>query len=131
LILFELFCFTLLKRCCTIGRKRRERHQEEKVISVMFKGSKCFEMQLAKRRLTIEVGEAVNRFANGACIVHYGGTVVMVNVVASSQPRLGIDFFPLAVDFEEKLYAIGKIPGSFLKREGRPAESAVLAARLI
>ncbi|MDR1260568.1 MAG: polyribonucleotide nucleotidyltransferase [Oscillospiraceae bacterium] len=97
----------------------------------MFSDSKCFEMQLAKRQLVIEVGEAVNRFSNGACIVHYGDTIVMVNAVISSQPRVGIDFFPLSVDFEEKFYAIGKIPGSFSKREGRPTEGAILAARVI
>lgn len=69
--------------------------------------------------------------ANGAVMVRYGDTVVLVTAVVSPQPREGIDFFPLLVDYEEKLYAVGKIPGSFLRREGRPTESAILAARTI
>ncbi|MDR2817786.1 MAG: polyribonucleotide nucleotidyltransferase [Oscillospiraceae bacterium] len=97
----------------------------------MFKKSKQFEMLFAGRELKIEVGGDVFRFSNGACIVSYGDTVIMANAVVSSKPREGIDFFPLSVDFEEKLYAVGKIPGSFFKREGRPAESAILASRLI
>ncbi|GHU86275.1 polyribonucleotide nucleotidyltransferase [Clostridia bacterium] len=97
----------------------------------MFKEGSQFDMLFAGRQLKIEVGEDVFRFSNGACVVSYGDTVVMANAVVSSKPREGIDFFPLSVDFEEKLYAVGKIPGSFFKREGRPAESAILASRLI
>ena len=71
------------------------------------------------------------QLANGEALVRYGETVVHVAVTASEKPRDGIDFFPLSVDFEEKLYAVGKIPGSFLKREGRPSEKAILASRVI
>ena len=72
-----------------------------------------FETELAGRKLTVETGR-VAELANGDAIIHYGDTVVMVNVTASKEPREGIDFFPLSVDYEEKLYAVGKIPGSFL-----------------
>ena len=91
---------------------------------------KKFETELAGRKLTIETGK-VAELANGDVIVHYGDTVVMVNVTASKEPREGIDFFPLSVDYEEKLYAVGKIPGSFQKREGKPADKAILTARAI
>jgi polyribonucleotide nucleotidyltransferase len=69
--------------------------------------------------------------SNGSCLVRYGDTIVMVNITMSRKPREGVDFFPLSVDFEEKLYAAGKIPGSFLRREGRPTDKAVLASRLV
>ena len=69
--------------------------------------------------------------ANGSCWVTYGETVVMANVTMSAKPREGVDFFPLSVDYEEKLYSVGKIPGSFLKREGRPSENAILTSRMI
>jgi polyribonucleotide nucleotidyltransferase len=130
-ILWLYIVVKMLYNGIIVNIKRMLFVSKEKVINVMFSDSKCFEMQLAKRQLVIEVGEAVNRFSNGACIVHYGDTIVMVNAVISSQPRVGIDFFPLSVDFEEKFYAIGKIPGSFSKREGRPTEGAILAARVI
>ena len=91
---------------------------------------KKFETELAGRKLTIETGK-VAELANGDVIVYYGDTVVMVNVTASKEPREGIDFFPLSVDYEEKLYAVGKIPGSFQKREGKPADKAILTARAI
>ncbi len=65
------------------------------------------------------------------CLVRYGETTVLVNATASAKPRDGIDFLPLSVDFEEKLYAVGKIPGSFLKREGRPSDKAVLSTRVV
>ena len=89
-----------------------------------------FETELAGRKLTVETGR-VAELANGDAIIHYGDTVVMVNVTASKEPREGIDFFPLSVDYEEKLYAVGKIPGSFQKREGKPAYKAILTSRAI
>ena len=89
-----------------------------------------FETELAGRKLTVETGR-VAELANGDAIIHYGDTVVMLNVTASKEPREGIDFFPLSVDYEEKLYAVGKIPGSFQKREGKPADKAILTSRAI
>lgn len=91
---------------------------------------KIFEMELAGRTLTVEVGRLAE-FANGNCLVRYGDSMVMVNTTKSQKPRDGIDFFPLSVDYEEKLYSVGKIPGGFLKREGKPSEKAVLTSRLI
>ncbi|MBP2631560.1 MAG: Polyribonucleotide nucleotidyltransferase [Firmicutes bacterium] len=89
-----------------------------------------FEMQLGNRKLIIESGKMAKQ-ANGAVLVRYGDTAVLVTATASAEPREGIDFFPLTVDYEEKLYAVGKIPGGFIKREGRPSESSILASRLI
>ena len=89
-----------------------------------------FETELAGRKLTVETGR-VAELANGDAIIHYGDTVVMVNVTASKEPKEGVDFFPLSVDYEEKLYAVGKIPGSFQKREGKPADKAILTSRAI
>ena len=91
---------------------------------------KSYEMELAGRKLVIETGK-IAELANGSVVVKYGDTVVMVNVTASKEPREGIDFFPLSVDYEEKLYAVGKIPGSFLKREGKPSDKAILTSRAI
>jgi polyribonucleotide nucleotidyltransferase len=78
----------------------------------------------------VEVGQVAKQ-ANGAALVRYGDTVVLVTATATKDPRLGIDFFPLTVDYEEKQYAVGKIPGGFIKREGRATELATLSARLI
>lgn len=89
-----------------------------------------FETTLAGRPLVIETGKMA-QLANGHCVVHYGDTVVMVNATASRQPREGVDFFPLSVDYEEKLYAVGKIPGGYIKREGKPSEKATLTSRMI
>ena len=91
---------------------------------------KSYTMELAGRELTIETGKMAG-LANGSCLVKYGDTVVLVNVTASKEPRDGIDFFPLSVDYEERLYAVGKIPGSFQKREGKPSEKAILTSRVI
>ena len=91
---------------------------------------KTYTMELAGRELTIETGKMAG-LANGSCLVKYGDTVVLVNVTASKEPRDGIDFFPLSVDYEERLYAVGKIPGSFQKREGKPSEKAILTSRVI
>ena len=95
-----------------------------------FDSYKTFKYELAGRPLVIETGKFAG-LANANCIVRYGDTTVSVTVTASKQPRDGVDFFPLAVDYEEKLYSVGKIPGSFLKREGRPSEHAILASRMI
>ncbi|MBQ7477460.1 MAG: polyribonucleotide nucleotidyltransferase [Selenomonadaceae bacterium] len=89
-----------------------------------------FEMQLGGRTLTVENGKMAKQ-ANGAVLVRYGDTVVLVTATASAEPREGVDFFPLTVDYEEKMYAAGKIPGGFIKREGRPSSDAVLCTRLI
>ena len=91
---------------------------------------RTFETELAGRKLVIESGKT-SELANGSVWVRYGETVVMVNVTASKEPKEGIDFFPLSVDYEEKLYAAGKIPGSFTKREGKPADKAILTSRAI
>ena len=91
---------------------------------------KTYSMDLAGRNLTIETGELAG-LANGNVLVRYGDTVVMVNVTASKEPKEGIDFFPLSVDYEEKLYAVGKIPGGFTKREGKAADKAILVSRAI
>jgi polyribonucleotide nucleotidyltransferase len=87
-------------------------------------------MNLAGRDLTVETGKLA-QLANGAALVRYGDTVIMSTATASSSPREGIDFFPLSVDYEEKLYAVGKIPGGFIKREGKPSEKAILTSRVI
>ena len=94
---------------------------------IMFK---TYETELAGRKLVIETGKMAG-LANGSVLVRYGDTCVMVNVTASKEPREGIDFFPLSVDFEEKLYSVGKIPGGFLKREGKPSDKAILTSRAI
>lgn len=90
----------------------------------------CFEMELGGRKLIIEHGKMAKQ-ANGAVLVRYGDTAVLVAVTSSAKPREGADFFPLTVDYEEKMYSSGKIPGSFLKREGRPQTSGILRSRLI
>lgn len=89
-----------------------------------------YQTTLANRPLVVEVGEVAKQ-ANGAAVVRYGDTVVLVTATASNEPREGVDFFPLTVDFEEKQYAVGKIPGGFLRREGRATEQATLSARMI
>ncbi len=91
---------------------------------------KTFETEFCGRKMIVETGKMA-QLAGGSCLVRYGETVVLANATASAKPREGVDFFPLAVDYEEKLYAVGKIPGSFLKREGRPSEKAILASRCI
>ena len=91
---------------------------------------KSFSMDLAGRKLTVEIGRVAAQ-ANGAAFMHYGDTVVLSTATASSKPREGIDFFPLSVEYEEKLYAVGKIPGGFNKREGKASENAILTSRVI
>ena len=91
---------------------------------------KSYTMELAGRTLRVDVGRVAAQ-ANGAAFMHYGDTVVLSTATASDKPRDGIDFFPLSVEYEEKLYSVGKIPGGFLKREGRPSEHGTLTARMI
>ena len=91
---------------------------------------KSFEMELAGRTLRVDVGRVAKQ-ANGAALMHYGDTVVLSTATASDEPREGIDFFPLSVEYNEKLYAVGKIPGGFNKREGKASENAVLTCRVI
>ena len=96
----------------------------------MFENYRVFEYTLAGRPLVIETGKLAG-LANGSCLVRYGETVVLACATASEKPRDGIDFLPLSVDFEERMYAAGKIPGGFLRREGRPGEKAILTSRVI
>ena len=91
---------------------------------------KSYSTELAGRKLVFEIGKIAG-LANGSVVVKYGDTVVMVNVTAAKEPKEGIDFFPLSVDYEEKLYAVGKIPGGYTKREGKPADKAILTSRAI
>ncbi|MBQ9139161.1 MAG: polyribonucleotide nucleotidyltransferase [Ruminococcus sp.] len=96
----------------------------------MFENYRTFETTYAGRPIVVETGKACG-LSNGSCWVRYGETVVMANVTASAKPREGVDFFPLSVDYEERLYSVGKIPGSFTKREGKPSEKAILTSRCV
>ncbi len=96
----------------------------------MKEDAKIYKIEIGGKTVTFETGRLCEQ-ANGSCLVKCGETVVMVNVTMSKEPRPGIDFFPLSVDFEEKMYSVGKIPGGFKKREGRPADKAILTSRLI
>lgn len=96
----------------------------------MFENAKVFETEYAGRPLKVEVGKVAG-LANGSCLIRYGDTVLLACATASAKPREGIDFLPLSVDFEERLYAVGRIPGSFTRREGRPSEKAILISRVV
>lgn len=96
----------------------------------MFDNHRIFKTTYAGRELTVETGKTCE-LSNGSCWVRCGDTVVMANVTASVKPREGIDFFPLSVDYEERLYSVGRIPGSFMKREGKPSEKAILTSRVV
>ncbi len=96
----------------------------------MFENYRKFEYTLAGRPLVIETGKMCG-LANGSCLVRYGDTVVLANATASAKPREGIDFLPLSVDFEEKQYSVGRIPGGYFRREGKPSEKAILTSRVI
>jgi len=96
----------------------------------MEKKFKSFSMELAGRTLTVDVGRVAKQ-ANGAAFMHYGNTVVLSTATASEKPREGIDFFPLSVEYEEKMYSVGKIPGGFNRREGKASENAILTSRVI
>lgn len=95
-----------------------------------FSEARTFETTLAGRPLVVETGK-IAQLAGGACLVRYGETAVLCTATASPKPRDGVDFFPMSVDYEEKMYAVGKIPGSFLRRESRPSEHAILTSRVI
>ena len=96
----------------------------------MFENYREFHYTLAGRPLVIETGKMAG-LANGSCLVRYGDTVILATATASEKPREGIDFLPLSVDFDERQYAAGKIPGGFFRREGRPTEKAIITSRLI
>ncbi len=96
----------------------------------IYANARTFETTFAGRPLIVETGKYAG-LANGACMIRYGDTCVLATATASAKPREGIDYFPLSVDYEEKLYSVGKIPGGFLKREGKPTEKAILASRVI
>jgi polyribonucleotide nucleotidyltransferase len=95
-----------------------------------FPNHRVYSMEYCGRPLSFEIGKLAE-LCNASVLVRYGETTVLVAVTASAKPKAGIDYFPLSVDFEEKLYSVGRIPGSFLRREGRPSEKAILAGRLI
>ena len=96
----------------------------------MFENYKVFKTELAGRPLVVETGKVAG-LANGSCLVRYGETSILATATASAKPREGIDFLPLSVDFDERLYAVGRIPGGYLRREGRPSEKAILTSRVI
>ena len=93
----------------------------------MFENYKVFKTEIAGRPFVVETGKMC-ALSSGSCLVRYGDTTVMCNATASAKPREGIDFLPLSVDFEERLYSVGRIPGSFLKREGKPTDKAILTS---
>ncbi|MBQ9937162.1 MAG: polyribonucleotide nucleotidyltransferase [Oscillospiraceae bacterium] len=96
----------------------------------MFENYKVFKTEIAGRSFVVETGKMC-ALSSGSCLVRYGDTTVMCNATASAKPREGIDFLPLSVDFEERLYSVGRIPGSFLKREGKPTDKAILTSRVV
>ncbi len=96
----------------------------------MFENYKVFRTMLAGRPLVVETGKVAG-LANGSCMIHYGETVILACATASKQPRDGIDFLPLSVDYEERMYSVGRIPGGYLRREGKPSEKAILTSRVI
>ena len=92
--------------------------------------SHTFEITVGGRTMKV-VSHKIGMMSDSAILISYGDTVIMVNANSSSKPRDGVDFFPLSIEYEEKLYSVGKIPGGFIKREGRPSERAILSARAI
>ncbi|MBQ8861326.1 MAG: polyribonucleotide nucleotidyltransferase, partial [Clostridia bacterium] len=96
----------------------------------MFENYKVFNYTYAGRPLTVETGKVAG-LANGSCMIRYGETTILACATASAKPRDGIDFLPLSVDYDEKMYSVGKIPGGYLRREGRPSEKAILTSRVI
>ncbi len=115
-------------KCYVRSQKEKEKNMVERIKT--FDDYKEFRYELAGRPLVVKTGKIAG-LANGAALVQYGETTVLATATASASPREGIDFLPLSVDYDEKLYAVGKIPGGFLKREGKPSEKAVLAGRVI
>lgn len=126
-----LYIFVLPKyhilhlNCCRIYMLQSVVYTEGGIVM-----NNVFSMELGGRKLTIETGKLA-QLANGAVLVRYGDTAILSTATASSSPREGIDFFPLSVDYEERLYSVGKIPGGFIKREGKPSEKAILTSRVI
>ncbi|MGN0363198.1 MAG: polyribonucleotide nucleotidyltransferase, partial [Bilifractor sp.] len=105
--------------------------EENKTFSTRLENNyKTYEMDLAGRKLSVDIGR-VGKQANGCAFIHYGDTTLLCTATASKEPREGIDFFPLSVEFEEKMYAVGKFPGGFNKREGKASEHSVLTSRVI
>ncbi|MBQ3589969.1 MAG: polyribonucleotide nucleotidyltransferase, partial [Clostridia bacterium] len=96
----------------------------------VFDNYKTYEYELAGRKLVIENGKMAG-LANGSVLVRYGETVILACATASAAPRDGIDFLPLSVDYEERMYSVGRIPGGYLKREGKPSEKSILTSRVI
>ena len=109
------------------GRGKNKVRRKKRIMTSNFRQ---FETEVGGRKVIVETGKYAEQ-ANGSCVVRCGDTVVMVNVTMSETPREGMDFFPLQVDFEEKMYAVGKIPGGFKKREGRASDKGILTSRLI
>ena len=97
---------------------------EKKVCKIGEREYYVFETEIGGRTMSVEIGKYAEQ-ANGSCFIRCGETCVMVNATLAAQPRDGIDFFPLGVDFEEKMYSVGKIPGGFKKREGRPSDKEI------
>ena len=119
------------KNCVYIIAKTFRNAQNKKWRnSKMYENHRIFETMFCGKKLVAETGKYAE-LANGSAMIRYGDTAVLAAVTASAAPRDGIDFFPLSVEFQERLYAVGKIPGSFLKREGRPSDKAVLSSRVI
>jgi len=117
-----------------LARRKFARSDDEKLKKKedveMFENFKVFETELAGRPLVVETGKLA-QLANGSCLIRYGETAILATATASAKPRDGIDFLPLSVDFEERQYAVGRIPGGFFRREGKPSEKAILASRVI
>ncbi len=122
-----IFIIVVITRINGMGGNVVRRQKKQKKEKKMYKS---YSMELGGRTLTVDVGRVAKQ-ANGAALMHYGDTMVLSTATASEKPREGIDFFPLSVEFEEKMYAVGKIPGGFNKREGKASENAILTARVI
>ncbi len=121
-----------LFKCYVRSPKKQKKKRRKNMVENFktFDNYKVYKYELAGRPLVVETGKVAG-LANGAAIIKYGETTVLATATASAAPREGIDFLPLSVDYDEKMYAVGKIPGGFLKREGKPTEKAVLAGRVI
>lgn len=125
-----VFVSSAKKAAAALPKRLKEETKWQTSTTLTSKTHRVFETEIAGRKLTVETGKMA-QLANGSCLVRYGETAVLVTATASAKPRDGIDFFPLSVDFEERMYAVGRIPGSFMRREGRPSEKAILSSRQI
>ena len=121
---------SLRGRFSCLPRFVKKKKSKERQNIIMFENYRTFQYEFAGRPLIVEAGKMAG-LANGSVLVRYGDTAILCCATASERPRDGIDFLPLSIDFEERLYAVGRIPGSYLKREGRPSEKAILTARVI